>query len=59
MAGKGDKRRPRDNRYCTRAQWESNYDRIFGKKQLENGEVRAEHWNGSYEVIELGKTKRA
>ena len=57
MAGKGDKRRPRDNRYCTRAQWESNYERIFGRKPLKNGEVRAEHWNGSFEVIELGKTK--
>ena len=55
MAGKGSKRRPRDNRYCTAAQWEASWERIFGKRPLRNGEVQHENENGSVTTIKLGK----
>lgn len=36
-AGKGSKRRPRDNRHCTRKQYENRYDLAFQKtKTREN-----------------------
>ena len=55
MAGKGSRRRPRDNRYCTREQYDENYERIYGKHPLRNGEVQHENENGSVTVIKLGK----
>jgi len=55
MAGKGSRRRPRDNRYCTREQYDENYERIYGKHPLRNGEVQHENENGSVTTIKLGK----
>jgi len=41
QAGKGSKRRQRDNRFCTAEQYAENYERAFSKSRLPKpGRVR-------------------